>query len=146
MGGSTGAAVDKVTEETNKVIKKSTGGAVDLGSTDIQSQAENIAADTGIQDLSDNLVATADTVTKPFTEPIKKLGSDVINSMGLPTGEDLLQSMTDQITPLAKQSSSAKKTIQERLGLSELGQSMRSQQKKQFGRGQTARTLMTGKY
>ena len=141
MGGSAGKAVDKVTEETNKVVKKSTGGAVDLGSTDIQSQAENVAADTGIQDLSDNLVAAADTVTKPFTDPIKKFAGDMANQMGLDSMLDQGMQQTSNLVSKADQ-----KNMQSRLGLSELGQSMRSQQKKQFGRGQTARTLMTGKY
>ena len=140
MGGSAGAAVDKVTEETNKVLKKSSGGAVDLGSTDIQSQAENVAADTGIQDLSDNLVATADTVTKPFSDPIKKFAGDMANQMGLSSFDQGMQQTSNLV------SKADQKNMQSRLGLSELGQSMRSQQKKQFGRGQTARTLMTGKY
>ena len=32
MGGSAGKAVDKITKETSGALKKSTGGAVDLGS------------------------------------------------------------------------------------------------------------------
>ena len=141
MGGSAGAAVDKVTKETSGALKRSTGGAVDLGSTNIQSQAEKIAKDTGLQDLSDNLVTAADTITKPITDPIKKFGGDVANMMGLPSSLDQLMNQG---------SGAADKTVQkqmsQRAGLGQLGQNMRQQSKQKFGRGQTARTLITGKY
>ena len=141
MGGSAGAAVDKVTKETSGALKRSTGGAVDLGSTNIQSQAEKIAKDTGLQDLSDNLVTAADTITKPITDPIKKFGGDVANMMGLPGSLDEL---------INQGSGAVDKTVQkqmsQRAGLGQLGQNMRQQSKQKFGRGQTARTLITGKY
>ena len=141
MGGSAGAAVDKVTKETSGAIKKSTGGAVDLGSTDIQSQAEGFADRSGLQAATDNLVATADTITKPITDPIKKFGGDVANMMGLPSSLDQLMNQG---------SGAADKTVQkqmsQRAGLGQLGQNMRQQSKQKFGRGQTARTLITGKY
>ena len=139
MGGSAGAAVDKVTKETSGAIKKSTG--VDLGSTNIKSQAEGIARDTGLQDLSDNLVATADTITKPITDPIKKFGGDVANMMGLPGS---LDEMMNQGSGAADKT--VQKQMSQRAGLGELGQNMRKQSKQKFGRGQTARTLITGKY
>ncbi len=63
------------------------------------------------------------------------------NQMGLDSMLDQGMQQTSNLVSKADQ-----KNMQSRLGLSELGQSMRSQQKKQFGRGQTARTLMTGKY
>ena len=69
MGGSAGKAVDKITKETSGGLKKATGGAVDLGSTDLQSQAETFADESGLQAATDNLVATADTITKPITDP-----------------------------------------------------------------------------
>ena len=61
MGGSVGKAVDKITKETSGGLKKATGGAVDLGSTDVQSQAETFADESGLQGATDKLVATADT-------------------------------------------------------------------------------------
>lgn len=142
MGGSAGAAVDKVTKETSGALKRSTGGAVDLGSTNIKSQAEGIARDTGLQDLSDNLVATADTITKPITDPIKKFGGDVANMMGLPGSLDELMNQGSG----ANNDKTVQKQMSQRAGLGQLGQNMRQQSKQKFGRGQTARTLITGKY
>ena len=141
MGGSAGKAVDKVTKETSGALKKSTGGAVDLGSTDIQSQAEGIAKDTGLQDLSDNLVTAADTITKPITDPIKKFGGDVANMMGLPGSLDELMNQGSGAV-----NKTVQKQMSQRAGLGQLGQNMRQQSKQKFGRGQTARTLITGKY
>ena len=141
MGGSAGKAVDKVTKETSGAIKKSTGGAVDSGSTNIQSQAEGIARDTGLQDLSDNLVTAADTITKPITDPIKKFGGDVANMMGLPSSLDQLMNQRSGAADKTEQ-----KQMSQRAGLGQLGQNMRQQSKQKFGRGQTARTLITGKY
>ena len=40
----------------------------------------------------------------------------------------------------------AAKQMSQRVGLGQLGQNMRQQAKQKFGRGQTARTLITGKY
>jgi predicted glycoside hydrolase/deacetylase ChbG (UPF0249 family) len=141
MGGSAGKAVDKVTKETSGALKRSTGGAVDLGSTDIQSQAENFADESGLQAATDNLVATADTITKPITDPIKKFGGDVANMMGLPGS---LDEMMNQASGMVDKT--AAKQMSQRVGLGQLGQNMRQQAKQKFGRGQTARTLITGKY
>ena len=141
MGGSAGKAVDKVTKETSGAIKRSTGGAVDLGSTDIQSQAETFADESGLQAATDKLVTTADTITKPITDPIKKFGGDVANMMGLPGSLDELMNQGSGAV-----NKTVQKQMSQRAGLGQLGQNMRQQSKQKFGRGQTARTLITGKY
>ena len=141
MGGSVGQVVDKVTKEVSGYTKDRTG--IDLGSTNIKAQAEDIAEDTGIQHVADQYMNVADTVTKPFTEPVKKLGASIAEGLGLPTSLDQLVKQPSQVLGTSKAN---QKEMQKRVGLSELGQNMRQKQQNKFGRSQTSRTLITGKY
>ena len=120
MGGSVSQAVNKVQKEVGGELEKVGGG---------------------LQTATNQLIADADTITKPFTDPLKKFGGDMANMMGLPGSLDEMMDKGSQMVD-----KSAAKQMSQRVGLGELGQNMRKQAKQKFGRGQTARTLITGKY
>ena len=61
--------------------------------------------------------------------------------MGLPGS---LDEMMNQASGMVDKT--AAKQMAQRVGLGQLGQNMRQQAKQKFGRCQTARTLITGKY
>ena len=61
--------------------------------------------------------------------------------MGLPGSLDELMNQGSGAVDKTVQ-----KQMSQRAGLGQLGQNMRQQSKQKFGRGQTARTLITGKY